>query len=54
MAGDKDEYTPTEGFVKCKKAISNSQLAIIAGCGHVVFYCNFPAVWDTIEPFLKK
>ncbi len=54
MAGDKDEYTLTENFVKCKKAITNSQLAIIAGCGHVVFYCNFPAVWDNIEPFLKK
>lgn len=54
MAGDRDEYTPTESFVKCQKEITNSQLSIIAGCGHVVFYCNFPAVWDTVEPFLKK
>jgi pimeloyl-ACP methyl ester carboxylesterase len=54
MAGDKDEYTATEDFVKCKKAIPDSQLAIIAGCGHVIFYCNFPAVWDAVEPFLKK
>jgi pimeloyl-ACP methyl ester carboxylesterase len=54
MAGDKDEYTPTEDFVKCKKAIANSQLAIIGGCGHVIFYCNFPAVWANIEPFLKE
>ena len=53
MAGDRDEYTPTEDFVKCRKAIRNSQLAIIAGCGHVIFYCNFPAVWDAVEPFLK-
>jgi pimeloyl-ACP methyl ester carboxylesterase len=54
MAGDRDEYTSTENFIKCRKAITNSQLAIIAGCGHVIFYCNFPAVWDNIEPFLKK
>lgn len=54
MAGDTDEYTSTEDFVLCKKAISNSQLAIIAGCGHVIFYCNFPALWDAVEPFLKK
>ena len=54
MAGDRDEYSLTEDFVKCRKAITNSQLAIIAGCGHVIFYCNFPAVWDSVEPFLKK
>ncbi len=54
MAGDSDEYTATEDFVKCRKAIPGSQLAIIAGCGHVIFYCNFPAVWDTVEPFLKN
>jgi pimeloyl-ACP methyl ester carboxylesterase len=54
MAGDNDEYTATEDFVKCRKAIPGSQLAIIAGCGHVIFYCNFPAVWDTVEPFIKK
>lgn len=54
MAGDKDEYTPTEDFVKCKKAIKNAQLSIIPGCGHVIFYCNFPAVWAALEPFLKN
>lgn len=54
MAGDKDEYTATGNFVKCRNEITKAQLAIIAGCGHVVFYCNFPAVWATIEPFLKK
>lgn len=54
MAGDRDEYTPTEDFVKCRKTISNSQLAIVGGCGHVIFYCNFPAVWNAVEPFLKK
>jgi len=42
IAGDRDEYNATENVVKCKKAIANSQLAIIPGCGHVVFCCNFP------------
>jgi len=54
MAGDNDQYTLIEDFVKCKKTIGNSQLAIIPGCGHVIFYCNFPAVWDEVQPFLEK
>lgn len=54
IAGDRDEYSATEDFVTCKKAISNAQLAIIPGCGHVVFYCNFPSVWAALAPFLKK
>ena len=54
MAGDKDEYSTTDDFVKCKRAIPNAQLAIIPGCGHVVFYCNFAAVLDCIGPFLSK
>jgi pimeloyl-ACP methyl ester carboxylesterase len=54
IGGDKDEFTTTEEFVKCKKSIKNAQLSIIPGCGHVVFFCNFPAVWSSIEPFLRK
>jgi pimeloyl-ACP methyl ester carboxylesterase len=54
MAGDKDDYNSIESIVNCKKAIPNAQLSIIAGCWHVVFFCNFPAVWDTIEPFLSN
>lgn len=54
MSGDKDEYASTEAFVKCKRAIANAQLSVIPGCGHVVFYCNFPAVWASIQPFLEK
>jgi len=54
MAGDRDGDNPTENVVKCYKAIRNAQLAIIPGCNHVVFFCNFPAVWQSIEPFLKK
>ena len=54
MAGDKDMGRPTEDFVKCRNAIASSQLAIIPGCGHVVFYCNFPMVWEGVQVFLKK
>lgn len=54
MAGDRDEYSSLEDFLNCKRSIAKAQLAIIAGCGHVVFYCNFPAVWAAIDPFLHS
>ena len=54
MSGDRDDYQPVEAVVKCAKAIPNSQLSIIPGCHHVVFYCNFPAVWEALHPFLNK
>lgn len=54
MAGDRDQYNPIEAIIRCEKAIPNAQLSVIAGCSHVVFFCNFPAVWDAIEPFLKQ
>jgi pimeloyl-ACP methyl ester carboxylesterase len=53
MAGDRDNYNSTEAFVKCAKEIKGAQLSIIPGCHHVVFFCNFPAVWEAIQPFLK-
>jgi hypothetical protein len=34
--------------------IANARLSIIPGCDHVVLYCNFPAVWESIKPFLNK
>lgn len=54
MAGDRDDYLSQEAMVSCAKAISNSQLSIIPGCSHVVFFCNFPAVREAIAPFLKE
>jgi pimeloyl-ACP methyl ester carboxylesterase len=54
MGGDRDDYISPESMVSCAKAISNSQLAIIPGCSHVVFFCNFPAVREAIGPFLKN
>jgi pimeloyl-ACP methyl ester carboxylesterase len=53
ISGDRDDYHKIEEVVKCAKAIPNAQLSIIAGCHHVVFFCNFPAVWETLQPFLN-
>lgn len=53
MSGDRDDYQSLEGVVKCAKSIPGAQLSVIPGCHHVVFYCNFPAVWEAIKPLLK-
>ncbi len=53
MSGDRDDYSSVEAVTKCAKAIRDAQLSIIPGCHHVVFYCNFPAVWESMKPFLK-
>ncbi len=53
MAGDRDDYNSTEAIVKCARSIRGSQLSVIPGCRHVVFYCNFPVVWESIRPFLN-
>jgi pimeloyl-ACP methyl ester carboxylesterase len=54
MAGDHDDYFTTEDVVKAAKGINNAVLSVIPGCRHVVFYCNFPAVWEAMQPFLNK
>jgi pimeloyl-ACP methyl ester carboxylesterase len=54
MSGDRDDYLSVEAVVNSAKAIPNAQLAIIPNCHHVVFYCNLPAVWEAINPFLKN
>ncbi|MES2730545.1 MAG: alpha/beta hydrolase [Bacteroidota bacterium] len=53
MSGDRDAYHATEAVVKCAQSIRQAQLSIIPGCHHVVFYCNFPAVWESMQPFLR-
>ena len=54
MGGDLDGGHSAEALVKAFRLIRNSSLAIIGGCSHVVFYCNFPAVWENIDFFLKN
>ena len=53
MNGDRDGYSSVDEFIQCAKYIANARIALIPGCHHVIFFCNFPAVWASIEPFLK-
>ena len=53
MSGDRDSYNSLESVVICARAIPGSELSIIPGCDHVVFFCNFPAVWEALKPFLQ-
>lgn len=53
MNGDHDGYSTIDQFIQCSKYIPQAQVALIPGCHHVIFFCNFPAVWACIEPFLK-
>lgn len=52
MSGDGDEYSSPEECAKVHEYLANSQLSIIPGCGHVIMYCNFPAVWASMKVFL--
>lgn len=52
MGGDRDGGHPIEGLTTAHREIKGSQLSIIPNCGHVVFYCNFPSLWEAIKPFL--
>ena len=47
------EYDSIDRLVECYKNIPNAKLAVIPGCGHVVFWCNFRASWLFIEEFLN-
>ncbi|MEJ7646104.1 MAG: alpha/beta hydrolase [Chryseolinea sp.] len=53
MSGDRDDYHSVEAVTAAARMLPKSQLSIIPGCDHVVFYCNFPATWEAINPFLK-
>jgi pimeloyl-ACP methyl ester carboxylesterase len=52
MNGDRDEYRDIESAVRAHNYLVDSRLSIIPGCGHVIFYCNFPAVWESMKGFL--
>jgi pimeloyl-ACP methyl ester carboxylesterase len=52
MVGDRDGYNNIDVAVKCAKYIPDHQLAVIPGCDHVILYCNFPAVWESMKPFV--
>jgi len=52
MGGDRDEYSSPEAFLTVHQFLADSQLSIIPGCSHVILYCNFPAVWESMKIFL--
>lgn len=54
LAGERDEYSGPENMLKAKSYIESASLAIIPNCGHVVFYCNWDAVWAMVKPYLDK
>ena len=54
IAGERDKNAPLSSIINAYNMLPNSQLAIIPHAGHGVFLENFPAVWDSIAPFLKK
>jgi pimeloyl-ACP methyl ester carboxylesterase len=53
MTGERDDYFTVDQVVKCYKSIPNAQLSIIPGCHHVILYCNFPAVWESMKRFIE-
>jgi pimeloyl-ACP methyl ester carboxylesterase len=54
MAGDKDDYASVDKVVSSYRQIPGAMLSIIPNCGHVIFYCNFPAVWEAMKGFVNK
>ncbi len=52
MAGDGDEYSDPAENLSAHRYLPDSHLSIIPGCGHVILYCNFPAVWESMRVFL--
>lgn len=54
MGGDRDEYYTVSDLQQVQNMIARSQLSIINGCGHVVFYCNWETVWSTVNNFLES
>ncbi len=52
MSGDADEYSSPETCLAAHRFLPDSRLSIIPGCGHVILYCNFPAVWESMKLFL--
>ncbi len=52
MNGEGDPHASPEATLAAHRHIPQSSLSIIPGCEHVIFYCNFPAVWESMKPFL--
>lgn len=54
MAGERDQNAHLSSIISAYYMLPNSQLAIIPNTTHTVFLENFPAVWESLVPFLKQ
>ena len=52
MNGENDQYSTVDALVTAYQAIPNAHLSIIPKCDHVIFFCNFEAVWESMDWFL--
>jgi len=53
MNGERDEEYPIGTILNYHKEIPLSFLSIIPACSHVVFFCYFPAIWESMIWFLR-
>ena len=54
MSGERDMNALFASVIAAYQMIPNSQLSIIPNAPHPVFMVNFPAVWESLVPFLKQ
>lgn len=54
LAGENDQNAPLNTVLSAYRMLPNSQLSIIPNAPHPVFQVNFPAVWESITPFLNQ
>lgn len=54
MNGEHDDYHTVDDLMRVYKTIPNADLSVIPGCHHVIFHCNFPAVWESMKEFLAR
>lgn len=54
ISGELDRNAPLPTVINAYNMMTHSQLSIIPNTGHVVFIENFPAVWESIVPFLNQ
>lgn len=53
MNGERDGEYPIETILAYHKEIPMSFLSIIPACSHVIFFCNFSAMWESMHWFLR-
>ena len=54
MAGEKDQNAPLKTVIAAYEMIPTAQLSIIPDAPHPAFLTNFPAVWASMLPFLRR